>query len=277
MLVRPSLVLQVMLTPDVYSEQTAEEIKRSYVYLAQPLVKQLSLEDADQGNVMRLSVRLMRPAWDTSDSKACELWDGVMPHWLRNIVRNMSIAMHNYNTVDHPEGCTNIHYDWVDFDFSPNIIARFKTDDGNGITSTAPAVIDAIRQLLNEHAFGTGDIAMIRVPSLASYERQLEEAKRQNLELANEQAGEQEEQDAEPTEASVSSSASQSGNEPQGPDPEADSAAAESGDSSESEAGQDAGDAPSSDYGQPAFDIDFSIWGIEYADGTVIEFDSRTA
>ncbi|WP_418995221.1 hypothetical protein [Adlercreutzia equolifaciens] len=37
MLPKPSLVLQVKLSPEEYSEAAAAEIKRSYMYLAQSL------------------------------------------------------------------------------------------------------------------------------------------------------------------------------------------------------------------------------------------------
>ena len=28
---------------------------------------------------------------------------------------------------------------------------------------------------------------------------------------------------------------------------------------------------------EPVFELDYAVWGLEHADGTVIEFDSRTA
>lgn len=41
MLPKPSLVLQVRLRPEEYSDTAAAEIKRSYMYLAQSVVSEL--------------------------------------------------------------------------------------------------------------------------------------------------------------------------------------------------------------------------------------------
>ena len=45
MLPKPSLVLQVKLSPEEYSEAAAAEIKRSYMYLAQSLVAELDEDE----------------------------------------------------------------------------------------------------------------------------------------------------------------------------------------------------------------------------------------
>ncbi len=240
MLIRPSLVLQVKLQPEVYSDAVAEEIRRSFIYLAQSLVSQASPEEAAEGNVMRLSIRLMKPYWDTHDPKSCELWDKVMRRWLRNVVRNMSVAMHNYNTVDHPEGCGALHYEWVDFDFGRNALIRVKTDGENRIAQEVPRMIEKIRLLMNDRAFGDKDIAMIRVPSRVSYEMQKQAA----LEL-----------DRKHNTLPDDDPSSGRGSAP------------ETQELTVSEVAQ-------SEASITPFSIDFRTWGIEYADGAIREFDS---
>ena len=74
MLPKPSLVLQVRLRPEEYSDTAAAEIKRSYMYLAQSVVSELDEGERAEGNLMRLNVRLMKPFWDASDPAAEQLW-----------------------------------------------------------------------------------------------------------------------------------------------------------------------------------------------------------
>ena len=167
MLPKPSLVLQVRLRPEEYSDTAAAEIKRSYMYLAQSVVSELDEGERAEGNLMRLNVRLMKPFWDASDPAAEQLWRASFMPWLVNATRNMSTAMHNYNTVLHPLGAGNVTYQWADFDFAPHAVLRLKVDDENRIPSEAPAFCDKARTLAAEGAFGE-NVARVRIPSRAS-------------------------------------------------------------------------------------------------------------
>ena len=133
MLPKPSLVLQVRLRPEEYSDTAAAEIKRSYMYLAQSVVSELDEGERAEGNLMRLNVRLMKPFWDASDPAAEQLWRASFMPWLVNATRNMSTAMHNYNTVLHPLGAGNVTYQWADFDFAPHAVLRLKVDNGESV------------------------------------------------------------------------------------------------------------------------------------------------
>ena len=167
MLPKPSLVLQVRLRPEEYSDTAAAEIKRSYMYLAQSVVSELDEGERAEGNLMRLNVRLMKPFWDASDPAAEQLWRASFMPWLVNATRNMSTAMHNYNTVLHPLGAGNVTYQWADFDFAPHAVLRLKVDDENRIPSEAPALCDKVRTLAAEGVFDE-NVARIRIPSRAS-------------------------------------------------------------------------------------------------------------
>ncbi len=276
MLVKPSLVLQVKLIGADWSEACAAEVKRSYMYIAQSIVSELGEDEAEDGNVMRLSIRLMRPYWDPTDPKSQELWEASMMPWLVNATRNLSTAMHNYNTVRHPMGAGNLAYEWADYDFGTNALIRVKVDAENRITGHMPAIANEVRTLMHEGAFGEG-VAMIRVPSRASWETQVQAAREARRQAA-EAAAAAEAQAAEPAEPAGSA------------DPQAaDAVGAEDGSPAAAAAeptALQAADRPDAleasealaepDDSTPAFDIDFSVWGIEYADGTVVEYDSAT-
>lgn len=287
MLPKPSLVLQVRLRPEEYSDTAAAEIKRSYMYLAQSVVSELDEGERAEGNLMRLNVRLMKPFWDASDPAAEQLWRASFMPWLVNATRNMSTAMHNYNTVLHPLGAGNVTYQWADFDFTPHAVLRLKVDDENRIPSEAPALCDKVRTLAAEGVFDE-NVARIRIPSRASLAAQKvafeEEQARYRAALAaqNEAAEAAEEILADGAEADAQAEAAGSVEEPEAVQAsvtaedastaEADTTAAADATAAAAETSEAAGDA----LAEPVFNLDYSIWGIEYVDGTVVEFDSRT-
>lgn len=287
MLPKPSLVLQVRLRPEEYSDTAAAEIKRSYMYLAQSVVSELDEGERAEGNLMRLNVRLMKPFWDASDPAAEQLWRASFMPWLVNATRNMSTAMHNYNTVLHPLGAGNVTYQWADFDFAPHAVLRLKVDDENRIPSEAPALCDKVRTLAAEGVFDE-NVARIRIPSRASIAAQEtafeEEQARYRAALAaqNEAAEAAEEILADGAEADAQAEAAGSVEEPEAVQAsataedastaEADTTAAADATAAAAETSEAAGDA----LAEPVFNLDYSIWGIEYVDGTVVEFDSRT-
>lgn len=283
MLPKPSLVLQVKLMPEDYSEAAAAEIKRSYMYIAQSVVSELAEGERADGNVMRLSVRLMRPHWSPAEEGAEELWRLSFMPWLANITRNMSTAMHNYNTVLHPLGSGNVTYQWADYDFAPNAVIRVKMDDENRLPAEAPALIDKVRSLMAEGSFAEG-AALIRMPSKASLAAQHEaheEALRQYRaakaaaaradaeapKLATEAAEEMAEEAELGEVVEVAESAETF--------VDADAQAADALSEDAPVAAETEAETPA--LTEPVFAIDYSLWGIEYPDGTVVEFDSRTA
>ncbi|ACV22709.1 Uncharacterised protein [Slackia heliotrinireducens] len=258
-LVRPSTIIQIMLMPEDYRDGVDVELKRSYIHLAQAIVSELPEDARDDGSIMRLSARLMKPFWDTDDPAACELWNVSMMRWLRNTTRIMSNDMKQYNECAHPGGLPAINYSYVDFDFGRGKgVFRIKLLDENQIPENAPHMVSKGRELLNDQAFGDADIVLVRMPSKASYTRQLEafaeetaayeEEKRRREQLAAE---------AEDMQAEHAQDPSASG----------DRLAVDGGDA-------DAASEPEP-LVKPEFTLDYSVWGIEYADGTVLEFDAK--
>ena len=169
--VRPSLIIQANLLPDDYNETAEKEFKRSYIYMAQSIVKPLEEDKLQDGNVMRLCIRLMKPYWDSKNEKANELWEGVMPQWLGNVTYNINNAMVKFNQVIHPFGCGKLHFSWLDFEFDKNALLRVKAQDDN-IPENMPQLIEKARACFNDGSFGDAEVAMVRMPSRASYEAQ---------------------------------------------------------------------------------------------------------
>ena len=252
--IRPSLVLQAMLVPEEYSIDEEKEIKRSYMHIAQSVVRPWDADKAGEGNVMQFRIRLMKPYWDEADPAAAELWDAVMPLWIRNQAKNVSTAMHNFNTVDHPGAAKNISYEWTDFEFNDNATIRVKTEADNTIGADMPALAAKVRHLLCSGALGERKPALIRVPSRESIADQLAAygALRAQARDANKAR-----------EAALAAA-------------EAAAAAAEAGEISPEEAEAAKAAVPAA-VTVPPFAYDYSVWGLEYADGSVVQFDSRNA
>lgn len=265
MLPKPSLVLQVRLRPDDYSEAQAAEIKRSYMYLAQSIVSELDERERAEGNLMRLNVRLMKPFWDTADPQAETLWRASFMPWLANATRNMSTAMHNYNTVLHPLGAGNVTYEWADFDFAPHAVLRLKVDDENRIPPEAPAFCDKVRSLAAAGAFDE-NVARIRIPSLASLAAQKAAFEEEKARYRAALAAQNEVAENENIDVALASVADGVSVEPASEADEATEAVEtiEAVEAAESEA-----------LVEPVFNLDYSVWGIEYADGSVVELDAR--
>ena len=305
-LVRPSVILQQMLAPKDYSEMAVREIKRSFIYIAPSSVVRLPEDQVEEGNILRLCIRLMKPYWDTSDLESCILWDGVMPKWLRNISRNLSNAMRMYNRVHHPFGIGRVVYQWVDFEFDDHVTLRMKLIS-NTIPAEAPKLATQVRALMGKGAFGDGEIALIRMPSEKSYVEQMEAAKWKKASDSDsdknvENAGVIEEpQDVIPSSseefpkdfaeetdlnseatvaamttesefnAEVSSELGEAENEDLPEAEEQEDAENDGGGNEEELADEQVQDDTSSS----SSELDYSVWGIEYADGTIVEFDTK--
>jgi hypothetical protein len=268
MLPKPSVVFQFSLAPELYNDQCAGEIKRSYIYLAQSLVKP-SQQSSDLGNVLKMSVRLMKPYWDPSNAAAQDLWQNSFMPWLENLTRNVSNAMHQYNEVLHPQGCQNIDYNWAEFEFGANATVRLKVDAQNKITPQAPEFCDKVRANIAAGKFGEG-VTCVTIPSRESYESQLNDAIYEAQHACHNHL--------EDADAAQLPSAAQNAEGVTGTTPASETLTADAGEQDEIDtaSSQNADDANATEAtpAVPNFEIDYRIWGVEYADGRVVEFDS---
>ena len=154
-------------------------------------------------------------------------------------------------------------FDWLEVEFSDLTLSMRLNADCSLEEHGAVELAERVRTLVNDGVL-EGDIACVRVPSRASYEAQLaaveaaraEEAAAQEAAEA-EEAAEEPAEDAEAVEAAEATEAAEGGAEDE---------------AAEAEEAQDAEPQPEP---EPVnFDIDTTVWGIEYAGGTVREFDS---
>lgn len=278
--IRPSLILRMDLDERLFNDEQVADIKRSYSYVAPSLVQ--SHEPADEArveNVMRFMIKLHRPYWDKSDAEAQELWQGVMPKWLHNMFAKVSNTITAANNIHAENGEPAFPYHWLELEFGDNALVALKTGSDSSFPADGVAMVERVRDLMNEDTLGEG-VACVRIPSRASYEAQLvaaeaaeaeriaaEQAAAEAEAAAQEAAAEQVAADAaEPVAADVATADAQV----------ADDAGVAAAEAADAQAAEEQPEPAFSAPVLPAFDVDYSTWGIEYADGTIREFDAKT-
>ena len=266
--IRPSLILRMDLDERLFNDECVSDIKRSYSYVSPSLVQAHKPVDGQRPeNVMRFMIKLHRAYWDKSDEAAQQLWEGVMPKWLHNMFSKVSNTITAANNVRAENGQPAFPYHWLELEFGDNALIAVKTGSDSSFPADGVDMVERVRDLMNDGALGQ-DVACVRIPSRASYEAQLAAAEQAQAEAAaaaeqGESAGQQDEQaiDAAAAVAADSSAAA---------DRIADAAEPASAEGERADAAEPAFVMPE----LPAFNVDYGTWGIEYADGTVCEFDA---
>ena len=244
--IRPSLILRMDLDERLFNDECVSDIKRSYSYVSPSLVQAHKPVDGQRPeNVMRFMIKLHRAYWDKSDEAAQQLWEGVMPKWLHNMFSKVSNTIIAANNVRAENGQPAFPYHWLELEFGDNALIAVKTGSDSSFPADGVDMVERVRDLMNDGALGQ-DVACVRIPSRASYEAQLAAAEQAQAEAAavaeqGESAGQQDERAVDAAAAADTADAA----EPTFAMPEL-----------------------------PAFNVDYGTWGIEYADGTVREFDA---
>ena len=256
--IRPSLILRMDLDERLFNDECVSDIKRSYSYVSPSLVQAHKPVDGQRPeNVMRFMIKLHRAYWDKSDEAAQQLWEGVMPKWLHNMFSKVSNTITAANNVRAENGQPAFPYHWLELEFGDNALIAVKTGSDSSFPADGVDMVERVRDLMNAGALGQG-IACVRIPSRASYEAQLAAAEQAQAEAAV--AAEQGESAGQKDQQAVDVAAADEGEAVVAADQVADVA----------DAAEPAFAMPE----LPAFDVDYGTWGIEYADGTVREFDA---
>lgn len=272
--IRPSLILRMDLDERLFNDECVSDIKRSYSYVSPSLVQAHKPVDGQRPeNVMRFMIKLHRAYWDKSDEAAQQLWEGVMPKWLHNMFSKVSNTITAANNVRAENGQPAFPYHWLELEFGDNALIAVKTGSDSSFPADGVDMVERVRDLMNDGALGQ-DIACVRIPSRASYEAQLVAAEQAQAEAAA--AVEQGETADQQDEQAIDVAAAE-GEAVVVADQVADAAEGERAAAVDRVA--DAADAAEPTFAMPelpAFNVDYGTWGIEYADGTVREFDAST-
>lgn len=254
--IRPSLILRMDLDERLFNDECVSDIKRSYSYVAPSLVQAHKPVDGQRPeSVMRFMIKLHRAYWDKSDEAAQRLWEGVMPKWLRNMFSKVSNTITAANNVRAENGQPAFPHHWLELEFGDNALIAVKTGSDSSFPADGVDMVERVRDLMNAGALGQ-DIACVRIPSRASYEAQLAAAEQAQTEAA--------------VAAEQGDSAGQVAEQAELASVTAEQAVDVAGTAAEAQA--DPVEPAFAMPELPAFDVDYSTWGIEYADGSVREF-----
>lgn len=259
--IRPSLILRMDLDERLFNDECVSDIKRSYSYVSPSLVQAHEPVDGQRPeNVMRFMIKLHRAYWDKSDEAAQQLWEGVMPKWLHNMFSKVSNTIIAANNVRAENGQPAFPYHWLELEFGDNALIAVKTGSDSSFPTDGVDMVERVRDLMNDGALGQ-DVTCVRIPSRASYEAQLAAAEQAQAKAAasaeqGESAGQADKQ-AEPAGAAAEQAVD----------------AADAADAADAVADQPAEPAFAIPE-LPMFDVDYGTWGVEYADGSVREFDA---
>ena len=278
--IRPSLILRMDLDERLFNDECVSDIKRSYSYVSPSLVQAHKPVDGQRPeNVMRFMIKLHRAYWDKSDEAAQQLWEGVMPKWLHNMFSKVSNTITAANNVRAENGEPAFPYHWLELEFGDNALIAVKTGSDSSFPADGVDMVERVRDLMNDGALGQ-DVTCVRIPSRASYEAQLAAAEQAQAEAAasaeqGETAGQQGAQaiDVAAAEGEAVVVADRVADAAEGERADVADRIADAAEPAEA-AAVNAAEPTFAMPELPAFNVDYGTWGIEYADGTVREFDA---
>lgn len=177
-IVRPTLILKIGLDQHVCSQEDIDGIKRAYSYIAPVLVHKLPVCPNEKAhNNLRFIIKLRRAYWDANDTTSCAQWDAVMPKWLRNMLYKVFSTVTAVNAQFAEYGQLTMLFQWLELDFEGNALICVKTNTDSSVDYDA--VVRMVEQVRCLYAQGvlSGNVSCVRIPSIASYQVQLEQAR----------------------------------------------------------------------------------------------------
>jgi hypothetical protein len=270
---RPSLTLILDIDQRLDSEALRLEIARSYSHVGPTLVRTHEASENDTtSNIAHFLVKLGSRSYLRSEGKETDdLWNQVMERWFYHTFGKVGNNMRIYNRRQREIGGTELIFDWLDIDLqNGSLHTLLRLDSCSGIDPEASALLTVLRNILNDGTLG-GEVVEVMMPSTASYEDQKaagfaakarheaeeaarvvadEEVKRKEREAIELQA---DEEFLESPELMLSIISAQG-----------------------SELKENRGESIDEmfEFSQPDFPIDYRVWSVKYADGTMREFDS---
>ncbi|MBS5450276.1 MAG: hypothetical protein KHY83_10145 [Coriobacteriia bacterium] len=172
MTIHPSLIEKASLDAREFNADVAADIKRSFAYVGPMTVGSHEPVAADgfACNEMRLIVRMGKPYWRDEDAggTGAELWVGVSS-WLAAKAYKVSSTMSNFNTSRAEAGSQTVCYDRVELDMKPYVLG-IALGEGDGLPALNE-LAGRFRALLNAGVIPS-DAAGVEMPSAASLEAQ---------------------------------------------------------------------------------------------------------
>lgn len=301
MLIHPSLIEKVSLDSREHNADVAADIKRSFAYVGPITVvaHEPSAPEVPVNNEMHLICRMSRPYW-TSEGDGDQMWDA-MRTWLEAKAYKVASTIANFNKSRSEAGHQTVDYDRVELDMKPYAFGIACTQ--GDVLPDVVAVAARVRELLAQGVL-PADMAGIEAPAAASLAEQVENARVQAEAAAAAAAAADEGEAAEgevaeaqgvPIEADEDQGAEAQADEAQAAPVEAGEAEVASEGAASAESEQPVENAEDAENDVPAGDekpagpeaparlkhasdnlasLDYTMWDVRLADGTVRTLDS---
>ena len=261
-MIRPTARLQFEIDPGLLNEDLVDDLKRCYLNVA-PVFINPRPEEKDgriAKNVLGIVVVLHYPYWNEDDERAQGIWDDVMIPWLKNKLFRVNATVQNYNTSRRGDYIPMVQYGSLEIILGKRVIA-FKLPSRSTFPEEIPELLTRLRDCVLAGAFGDAEPVRIEMPwidpTTLPEEEPEEPAEEEPVETAEEPAAEEA-----PTEAEDAEGAEGEGEGETGAGPEADGG-------EEAEPVRELEPLP-----EPDEPIDYTVWGVTFADGTTCVFDS---
>lgn len=274
----PSLTLVLDIDERLDSEELRLEIGRCYTHVCLTLVRTHPACEGEPQNIARFLVKMgTRSYWNSSDEGADELWNGIVERWIGNELYKVGNNMRIFNRRQRDEGREPLDFHWVELDLQNGQIAvLLRCDSTSAVDLEASKMVTMLRDACNEGALGDG-VARVLMPSPASYEQQREAGLAAKAQREAEEAARlQEEAERAAAEAAAAERIAEEAFL------ESPALSAHQGD----EAGEAPEEADAVGGGEVVedlyaldeadFALEYRVWQVEYADGSVRIFDSET-
>lgn len=267
---RPSCTLILDIDETLATEETKLEVGRCYTYVGSALIRPHAAEQPAHC-YMRLLPKLgCRRYLHSSDEGADELWEGVMEQWFYNQFHTISNNMRIYNRRQREEGNPELPFERLDVELENGVLTvRLALDSTCRIPPERADVLNAVRAAFNAGMLGEGVVA-VNAPGEASLALQTEAGHAAALEREA-VAGRAAEEKAAAERAALQQAEADAANEFLESPSVADAERIEAAKAEEEMQAK-----LEEMYGEeePEFVVDFTMWDVEYADGSVRTFDS---
>lgn len=173
-LIRPSLTLVLDVDERLASEETVLELKRCYMHICSPLVRKHAPRSQNEpvSNTARAIVNFgQRSYLRSADEGADELWDDVVEHWIGNILHKTGSNMKAFNRRQRLIGLPEVVFDKFDIELGGGEFTVSLHPDLLGfVPEELNAAVGLARALLNDGTFAGA--CCVRIPADEAYERQ---------------------------------------------------------------------------------------------------------
>lgn len=267
---RPSCTLILDIDETLATEETKLEVGRCYTYVGSALVRPHAATEPAHC-YMRLLPKLgCRKYLHAADEGADELWKSVMEQWFYNQFHTISNNMRIYNRRQREEGNPELVFERLDVELENGALTvRLALDSTCRIPPERADVLTAVRAAFNEGKLGE-DVVAVNAPGAASLAAQAEAGHAAAMAKAEAEAAEAAQKAAEAEAAAAAAEADAANEFLESPSvADADRIAA-------AKAEEELHAKLEEQYGEeePEFVVDFTMWDVEYADGSVRTYDS---